>query len=564
MKRVIISLCLAAIVLACAPALAQDYPVPGFGTAGGTAGGSNFRAYLFGAPYIFGNGCNIQVKWKRDLDAPPYDTRRTWRHNFVFDENGFLYWRAGFNAAQTQSGIIKTNPADGDLVWLGAVPDTASTTVSPIVGGDFVYGTDYAESTVYALNKADGSFVWMTQLPEPVQINMSLHDGTLYGVTRRDPRGSVFAFAIRAADGFLHHATPILTTGDLGPLDGQNTVLIPDKFGEREHGLYWYHNGNGAEAIYGVVITLGGAGKVWSSTPIRTASSHLIYNPRAKSEGLYALHWSDYGSTVESYNPITGAKRWVATTGNLGASFNGGFYPVHTLKVDWSGFIFAGFGHDVWSITDPGDLGGGNLTMADVDWFYDGLDVLGESQWMGLTIVDSVGGREIFISGTGGRFDDSDPNNIIDEKRRLFAMDLQTGQKIWEWFNPGDVAPYTAGYNFRALSVGPDGTLYYFDAEEPAGGHGTLYAITAVPGLPGDVDGNGVVDGLDLTAVISAFGTIPGDSLWNEDADLDCNGIVDGLDLTAVISNWTVSGAAAAEPESAKPGKRLGNVRKGL
>ncbi len=80
---------------------------------------------------------------------------------------------------------------------------------------------------------------------------------------------------------------------------------------------------------------------------------------------------------------------------------------------------------------------------------------------------------------------------------------------------------------------------------------------------PGDVDGNGVVDGLDLTAVITAWETGPGCALWNPLADLDGNGIVDGLDLTAVISNWTVAGAAAAEPESAKPGKRLGNVRKG-
>jgi hypothetical protein len=40
-------------------------------------------------------------------------------------------------------------------------------------------------------------------------------------------------------------------------------------------------------------------------------------------------------------------------------------------------------------------------------------------------------------------------------------------------------------------------------------------------GLAGDVDGNGVVDGLDLTAVISAWETIPGDLLWNENADLD-------------------------------------------
>jgi hypothetical protein len=67
--------------------------------------------------------------------------------------------------------------------------------------------------------------------------------------------------------------------------------------------------------------------------------------------------------------------------------------------------------------------------------------------------------------------------------------------------------------------------------------------------IPGDVDGNGVVDGLDLTAVLSAWDTSPGDLLWNPDADLDGNNVVNGLDLTEVISNWTVASAAAA-PEA--------------
>jgi hypothetical protein len=76
---------------------------------------------------------------------------------------------------------------------------------------------------------------------------------------------------------------------------------------------------------------------------------------------------------------------------------------------------------------------------------------------------------------------------------------------------------------------------------------------------PGDVDGNGVVNGLDLTAVITAWETEPGDLLWNEDADLDDNNIVNGLDLTEVISNWTVASAAAPEASlDSKPGRGNG------
>jgi hypothetical protein len=82
--------------------------------------------------------------------------------------------------------------------------------------------------------------------------------------------------------------------------------------------------------------------------------------------------------------------------------------------------------------------------------------------------------------------------------------------------------------------------------------------------LPGDVDGNGVVDGLDLTAVITAWMTSPGDPLWDPDADLDDSGVVDGLDLTEVISNWTTASAAEAAADShPKPGRGKGNRGRG-
>ncbi len=93
----------------------------------------------------------------------------------------------------------------------------------------------------------------------------------------------------------------------------------------------------------------------------------------------------------------------------------------------------------------------------------------------------------------------------------------------------------------------------------------------APPAIFGDVDGNGIVDGLDLSAVLSAWETVPGDLLWNANADLDCNGLVDGLDLTEVISNWTTPGAApaAAAPPAApraergRSGAAPGNVNRG-
>ena len=65
--------------------------------------------------------------------------------------------------------------------------------------------------------------------------------------------------------------------------------------------------------------------------------------------------------------------------------------------------------------------------------------------------------------------------------------------------------------------------------------------ITIVP--PGDVNGDGLVGGADLTAVITNWG-IP-DALL-EQGDLDGDGLVGGTDFTQVVTFW---GSAAAPPE---------------
>lgn len=55
-------------------------------------------------------------------------------------------------------------------------------------------------------------------------------------------------------------------------------------------------------------------------------------------------------------------------------------------------------------------------------------------------------------------------------------------------------------------------------------------------GPSGDLDGNGRVDGNDLTTLLGLWGTA--DSL----ADLDGSGLVDGNDLTILLSQWSPSG----------------------
>ena len=51
--------------------------------------------------------------------------------------------------------------------------------------------------------------------------------------------------------------------------------------------------------------------------------------------------------------------------------------------------------------------------------------------------------------------------------------------------------------------------------------------------LIGDIDGDGIVDGLDLAILLAAWGTSNG-------ADLDGDGIVDGRDLSILLSQWNI------------------------
>ena len=63
---------------------------------------------------------------------------------------------------------------------------------------------------------------------------------------------------------------------------------------------------------------------------------------------------------------------------------------------------------------------------------------------------------------------------------------------------------------------------------------GVLARRTAVTcTAPGDLDGNGVVDGADLTLLLGDWGGCSGCS-----GDLDGNGTVDGRDLARLLGAW--------------------------
>ena len=56
----------------------------------------------------------------------------------------------------------------------------------------------------------------------------------------------------------------------------------------------------------------------------------------------------------------------------------------------------------------------------------------------------------------------------------------------------------------------------------------------------GDISFDGIVDGQDITIMLSTWGVCDSDDPLDCLADFDGNGIVNGADLTTILSNWGV------------------------
>jgi len=116
---------------------------------------------------------------------------------------------------------------------------------------------------------------------------------------------------------------------------------------------------------------------------------------------------------------------------------------------------------------------------------------------------------------------------------------------VLTWSAPAPVGPGQAHPNTLRY-----GTMYsfWFTADVPSmpgsvslaqylpGAEGAVTAGVLVPEAPvlvGDINGDGVVDGVDLALLLGAWGAGPGP------ADLNDDGNVDGVDLALLLGNWT-------------------------
>ncbi|MFM1805429.1 MAG: hypothetical protein RL136_2308 [Planctomycetota bacterium] len=85
-------------------------------------------------------------------------------------------------------------------------------------------------------------------------------------------------------------------------------------------------------------------------------------------------------------------------------------------------------------------------------------------------------------------------------------------------------------YNFVASASGLNGVISATDY--PAEGEGRIVKFTTDPAFPSDVNGDGSVNALDVSIVLSNWG------LSGASGDVDGDGLVSGSDLAAVLNDW--------------------------
>jgi hypothetical protein len=96
---------------------------------------------------------------------------------------------------------------------------------------------------------------------------------------------------------------------------------------------------------------------------------------------------------------------------------------------------------------------------------------------------------------------------------------------VW---NTKDV-PYNQNYTLTAVAIIP---VDNYPADN------TLTGEPITVRILGDINGDGKVNGKDISIAAKAFGTKPGDPRWNPDADVNGDGKVDGKDITMIARNF--------------------------
>ncbi len=221
---------------------------------------------------------------------------------------------------------------------------------------------------------------------------------------------------------------------------------------------------------------------------------------------LYVRQWN--GSTYQSLFSKPGGGRWVR---NCLPSADGS-----AMAVAWN---------------PPGctqnSLELYELPSSTPAWTYEYEVCTGEYQDVIYNLSMTNDGQYIVAGSWGDQFDTNPEIHVFERSQP---------EPIFTYSTPGSMFDID-------IARAEDGSLYlaacgkHVHANQQGHG-GDLFAFNITVDVVGDVNGDGVVDVLDLIELLAAWGDCP-DPPDECPADLNDDGVVDVLDLLIILGNWT-------------------------
>ena len=118
------------------------------------------------------------------------------------------------------------------------------------------------------------------------------------------------------------------------------------------------------------------------------------------------------------------------------------------------------------------------------------------------------------------------------------GVGLHAGQKYWIVAQSNSSSGANAVWNYASIGNTFSATTLQNGITWQPGGSGAALTLTVEGNLglpiPADINHDGLVNGNDLAAVLSAWGTCA-----NCPADINQDGQIDGIDLATLLSAWT-------------------------
>ena len=389
--------------------------------------------------------------------------------------------RIGSFTIPTGTTIVAHDLYTGEIVWDTQLPFTLTdewrSRVSAVRDG-LVYATragNTNEAPLYALDTADGSIVWISE--------GLVDEGTTAGLTfapNGDPIVGNFGSILRIdkTDGTTVWETPRACPTSNG--------CLVSTFGDR--GYYYEASASGPMVT---AIDLASGAELYSSPGIGggfiqqlglfVGPDGTVYAPRSQNNVVsdFLVAFEDTGTAlVEKWSRPIG----YVPFGTMGVGPDGSVYSYRTPGSD---VVIERLDPETGALIDESPV------------------ITGDFPVQPRMAIDADG-RIFFTNGGfshGGVFS--------------FEADLTL-----RW------SEAVTNVNVGGPAIGPDGILVVC-------GIGTdLRAYqTPAPACPGDLDGDGVVDGADLGLLLGAWGDVaPG--------DLNGDGVVDGADLGLLLGGW--------------------------